>query len=178
MKKDGRLIQNNRFTEEWFIQRGYTKNANGGYDPPKFKSKTFAPETVISDSVSINKPEESVLKIDGLVAGLNGDKGLMRSHWSSTKKQKDLYGMIIKDHINQGKVRKHDGKVSIQYIGYKSVLMDWDNFCSSFKHIGDALVKAEIITDDKPSVVIEFIPQQVKCKRIEQKVLVIIKDYY
>ena len=85
--------------------------------------------------------------------------------------------MIIADHVREKKVRKHEGKVTIQFIGYKSVLMDWDNFCSSFKHIGDALVKSKIIIDDKPSVVIQFIPQQIKCKRVEQKVIVIIKDY-
>jgi len=47
VKKDGRLIQNNRFTEDWFIQRGYTKNAGGGYDPPKFKHKSFEPSSDI-----------------------------------------------------------------------------------------------------------------------------------
>jgi len=77
-----RRAQSFNFSEDFFISKGYTKNESGGYDPPKFKSKTFAPETAISDSFSISKPEESVLKIDGLVAGLNGDKGLMRSHWS------------------------------------------------------------------------------------------------
>lgn len=34
-----------------------------------------------------------------------------------------------------------------------------------------------IIVDDKPSVVIQFIPNQIKCRRDEQKVVIIIKDY-
>ncbi len=172
------MAKKDSFSEDWLLKKGFTPNASGGFDPPKFIHKTdLSQPTKISDNFSLNKPTESVLKIDGLVAGLNGDKGLMRSHWSNTKKQKDLYGMIIKDHLRENKMRKHEGTVSIQYIGYKSVLMDWDNFCSSFKHIGDALVAANISTDDNPSVVIEFIPQQVKCKRVEQKVIVIIKDY-
>lgn len=174
-----------QYTEDWFLSKGYTKNSDGSFQPPKFRNP-FTGETVdkkistpieITPTTTISNPNESVLSIDGLVAGLNGDKGLMRSHWSNTKKQKDLYQMIIADHVRENKVRRHEGKVTIQFIGYKSVLMDWDNFCSSFKHIGDALVKSKIIVDDKPSVVIQFIPQQIKCKRVEQKVIVIIKDY-
>lgn len=193
-----------QYTEDWFLSRGYTKNADGSFQPPNFRNpftepekpkgigqepyllvkKPFYPEfdidrklTELTSTTTISTINESVLSIDGLVAGLNGDKGLMRSHWSNTKRQKELYQMIIADHVREKKVRKHEGKVTIQYIGYKSVLMDWDNFCSSFKHIGDALVKSKIIVDDKPSVVIQFIPQQIKCKRVEQKVIVIIKDY-
>jgi hypothetical protein len=193
-----------QYTEDWFLSKGYTKNADGSFQPPKFRNPLREPEkpngigqepyllvkkplypefdierklTEITSTTTISTINESVLSIDGLVAGLNGDKGLMRSHWSNTKKQKDLYQMIIADHLREKKIRRHEGKVTIQFIGYKSVLMDWDNFCSSFKHIGDALVKSNIIVDDKPSVVIQFIPQQIKCKRVEQKVIVIIKDY-
>jgi len=176
-----------QYTEDWFLSKGYTKNADGSFQPPKFrnpfKEEPRNPDVIqrktylITSDITISTINESVLSIPGLVAGLNGSDGLMRSHWSNTKKQKDLYQMIIADHVREKKVRKHEGKVTIQFIGYKSVLMDWDNFCSSFKHIGDALVKSKIITDDKPSVVIQFIPQQIKCKRVEQKVIVIIKDY-
>lgn len=130
----------------------------------------------VDTTTTINKPNESVLKIDGLVAGLNGDKGLMRAHWSNNKKQKDLYKLIINQHLQEGKIKKHEGQVSIQYIGYKSVLMDWDNFGASFKHIGDSLVKCGILVDDNPKIVTQFIPQQIKCIRAEQKVIVIIKD--
>jgi len=202
----------NQYSEDWFLSRGYTKNSDGSFQPPKFRNPLTQPndtpikiksgkfkdgpdvikndwdslvigemihvtnQTFLDDNTSICKPLDSVLVIDGLIAGLNGDKGLMRSHWSNTKRQKDLYKLIIGDHLRENKVRKHEGKVTIQYIGYKSILMDWDNFCSSFKHIGDALVEKEIIQDDKPSVVTQFIPQQIKCKRDEQKVIIIIKD--
>lgn len=120
--------------------------------------------------------QKSILTIDGIVPGLNGDKGLMRNHWSNIKRIKNIYKEIIRLHLKDGKITKHEGKVNITYIGYKSILMDWDNFCSSFKHIGDSLVKANIITDDKPSIVIKFTPQQIKCKRIEQKIVVIIEN--
>lgn len=42
----------NNFTEEFFLSRGYTKNASGGYDPPKFKHKVFAPE----EEVPVKEP--------------------------------------------------------------------------------------------------------------------------
>jgi hypothetical protein len=54
--------------------------------------------------------------------------------------------------------------------------MDWDNFCSSFKHVGDALVKEGVILDDNPAIVVSFVPEQLKCKRADQKVIVIIED--
>lgn len=195
-----------QYTEYWFLSRGYTSDGKGGFVPPKFRNPLKEPENKelkivagkftkesiapfekykypvnsnikLLDEFELNKPLESVIVIDGLVAGLNGDKGLMRSHWSDTKKKKDLYKFIIGDHLRDNKARKHEGRITIQYIGYKSVLMDWDNFCSSFKHIGDSLVEKKIIKDDKPSIVIQFIPQQIKCKRDEQKVVIIIKDY-
>lgn len=119
----------------------------------------------------------SILVIPGIVQGMNGSKGLMRGHWSGIKKQKELYCTIIAEHLRKKEVREHVGPVVINYIGHKSALMDWDNFCASFKHIGDSLVKMKIIKEDNPKVVIKFIPEQIKCKRQEQKVSVIIKDY-
>jgi hypothetical protein len=37
------------FSEEFFISRGYTKNASGGYDPPPFKHKVFKPGEDVPD---------------------------------------------------------------------------------------------------------------------------------
>ena len=55
--------------------------------------------------------------------------------------------------------------------------MDWDNFCASFKHLGDALVKADVIKDDNPRIVTKFVCDQIKVsKRIEQKIIIKIKD--
>lgn len=119
---------------------------------------------------------ESILVIDGIVDGLNGPKGLMRSHWTTIAKIKNLYALIIHEHLKNGKVVNHPEKVSIEYIGYKSALMDWDNFCASFKHIGDSLVDMGVIIDDKPSIVKRFIVEQIKCKRKEQRVVIVIKD--
>ena len=54
--------------------------------------------------------------------------------------------------------------------------MDWDNFSASFKLIGDALVMAQIIKDDKPEIVTQFLPKQFKCKQKDQHVQIIIED--
>lgn len=111
--------------------------------------------------------------IKGLIPGLNGSQGLIREHHRAAKKRRNLYKVLIRAQTTN----RHKGKVIIKYIGYKSILSDWDNFAASFKHLGDALVSNNIIKDDKPAVVHEFLPEQIKCKRIEQKVVIIIEDY-
>lgn len=109
------------------------------------------------------------------IPGLNGGDGLMREHFHQAKRRKNGYYATI---LGQSKTQeKYKGQVRITYTCYRSVLMDWDNHCASFKHIGDALVDAGVITDDKPAVIVEFRPLQVKCKRIEQRAVIIIENY-
>jgi len=188
-----------RYTEESLKQMGLIQEQDGTWRAPILKQPSFVTpkqikqayngfksridealnkenKTILSNQVTINNIEQSVLVIHGIVAGLNGSKGLMRSHWSNIKKQKTLFCQIIQQHLTEDKVRKHTGQVTIEYIGYKSSFMDWDNFCASFKHIGDSLQKMKIISDDNPKIVTQFIPSQIKCKREEQKVIIIIKD--
>lgn len=111
--------------------------------------------------------------IKGIVHGLNGKHGLIREHYRTAKRKKELYTTMIKAQTKN----KHAGAVIIKYIGYKVVLMDWDNFAASFKHIGDSLVSAGIIVDDKPAIVKEFLPDQIKVrKRDLQRVEIIIED--
>ena len=62
-------------------------------------------------------------------------------------------------------------------IGYKSRLMDWDNFAASFKHLGDALVSTGVILDDKPAIVVRFETVQIKVPRKFQRVVIEITDY-
>lgn len=114
----------------------------------------------------------TVITIKGIVPGLNGKHGLIREHFRNAKKRKNLYTILCREQ----NPNKHPGKVIIHYIGYKSVLMDWDNFSASFKHIGDALVDLGVIVDDKPSIVTQFLPQQIKSKRVDQRVEIIIED--
>lgn len=179
------------WTEKDLLQKGMVRNSDGTYSreiagktytrksPNSLYTKedlTAHSETIINNNIAILPPLASVITIPGIVAGLNGSKGLMRSHWTTIKKQKELYCKIITDHFRENKARKHPGEVTVEYIGYKSILMDWDNFVSSFKHIGDGLRDMGVIVDDKPSIITQFIPAQIKCKRADQKVVIIIKD--
>ena len=84
--------------------------------------------------------------------GLNGDKGLIRQHWTSAKKMKDW----LLHKVLEAELRCHDGQVRITYTRRAKKKMDWDNCMSSFKHVCDALVKAGVIKDDS----IKFIPEQ------------------
>jgi len=115
---------------------------------------------------------KTVIIIKGIIPGLNGEDGLMREHFSKGIKKKKKYQKLIRDQTKN----KHKGQVSITYIGYKSVLMDWDNFAASFKYLGDSLVKTGVIIDDNPKIVRPFRVQQIKCKRIDQRVEIIIED--
>lgn len=109
-----------------------------------------------------------------ITPGLNGPDGLMRQHFHKTKPLKDKLTALI---LSQ-RPRGHcviTAPCRVTYIRHTSTLMDWDNACASFKHIGDALVAAKIIVDDNPTVLAEFIPKQIKCKRKEHKTQIIIE---
>jgi hypothetical protein len=111
--------------------------------------------------------------IEEVVSGLNGNGGLIREHFRNAMKKKDRYTTLVRSQTRN----KHKGKVIITYTRYSITLMDWDNLGASFKHLGDSLVAANIIQDDKPSIVVEFIPKQEKVsKRIEQRVEIVIED--
>jgi hypothetical protein len=115
---------------------------------------------------------KTTIIINGIIDGLNGSSGLMREHWSAAVKKKKKYVKIIKSQTKN----KHAGKVVIYYIGYKAVLMDWDNFGASFKHIGDSLVKCGVIVDDSPKYVRPFKMEQITVPRKDQRVEIIIED--
>jgi Holliday junction resolvase RusA-like endonuclease len=104
------------------------------------------------------------------IPGLNGDDGLLREHWSKRDKRKEF----IKNEIVAQKPNKHPGQVKLQFIGYSSHLMDWDNHCSRLKICGDAMKDLGIITDDSPKYIVEFVPTQVKVKTKEEERIEII----
>lgn len=108
--------------------------------------------------------------INGIIPGLNGSNGLMQKHWTKNKNIKEGYISLI----GQQKTISFDCPVEIHYTGYKTKFMDWDNFCASFKHLGDGLAACGIIKDDSPETIKHFIPHQVKCKRKDQRVEILI----
>jgi len=116
----------------------------------------------------------SIFKLTCKVPGLNGDDGLIREHYRSAIARKDMYYILL---LSQ-KQPKLKGSVKVIYTRYTTRLMDWDNHCASFKHLGDSLVKIGIIEDDNPNVIKEFIPKQVKVKTKKEEMITIeIKEF-
>ena len=111
----------------------------------------------------------AIFKLYCKVPGLNGSEGLIREHFMNAKKRKDKY-LILFLQQNQPKIK---GKVKITYTRFTTRLMDWDNHCASFKHLGDALVKLGTIEDDNPKIVVIFDPKQVKVKTKKEEVIII-----
>ena len=100
---------------------------------------------------------------------------LLRKHWSFRDKLKTNLSWKIKQQARS----KHSGKVRITFYRFACQLQDWDNHCSSFKVCGDALTACGVISDDNPSIVVEFIPKQERVKkREEEKIVVKIEDIF
>jgi Holliday junction resolvase RusA-like endonuclease len=100
--------------------------------------------------------------LSGLTKGMNGSKGVMQMHWAKAAKEKKMWV----SRIENLKPPCLTGQVKITFTKHCSRLMDWDNFYSSFKFIGDALVKAKVIEDDSPLIIVELIGKQ---KKVQQK---------
>lgn len=112
--------------------------------------------------------------LDFLTPGLNGTDGLIRQHFSQAGKMKKKLLVTLLSQRRAG-LRPISTPVRVTYTRYTARFMDWDNACASFKHIGDAMQAAGIITDDSPKVIAEFIPRQVKCKVKEQRTEILIE---
>lgn len=98
---------------------------------------------------------------------LNGDKGLLRIHWSKRGKIKEKFQWLIKDQ----KFPKIKGQVTVKIINYALQLMDWDNLAGRFKIIGDALVANKMLEDDSPEFIIDFTMAQVRVhKKVEVRI--------
>lgn len=115
-----------------------------------------------------------ILHLDFLTPGLNGSDGLIRQHFGAAAKMKLRIRLLFRSQIKPP-FAAIKVPVRITYIRYTSSLMDWDNACASFKHIGDALQEAGILSDDSPKIVAVFDPKQEKVKRTEQRTEIIIE---
>lgn len=98
---------------------------------------------------------------------------LLREHWSNRKKRVNALQWLIRQQTDV----KYLGKVQITYTRFACKLQDHDNNASSFKLLGDALTAQQVIVDDNPNVIVEFIPKQEQVfKKHEQKITVLIKE--
>ncbi len=112
------------------------------------------------------------IHIPYLTPGLNGSDGLMRQHFRQAAKLKERLTWEVRQQRRGPTITQ---PVRVTYTRYAAVLMDWDNACASFKHIGDALTAAGVLSDDSPKIIAEFLPRQVKCKRAEQRTEILIE---
>lgn len=110
----------------------------------------------------------------GIVAGNNGANGLIRMHWTKKRKLSNIYFYTVREATKN----RHEGKVSVELVRYSCrPPMDYDNLVSTGKLLIDAIVKANVISEDNPEVIVERRYSQLKCKRIEQRTVITIKDY-
>lgn len=109
------------------------------------------------------------LEFDFVTPGLNGSNGLIaENRWKKKERQTSIKWAVISKNP-----KKHKGQVVITYTRASVNQMDWDNLSASFKHWGDSLVKAGVIEDDKPSIVVEFKPRWAKAKNHKSSYTVI-----
>ena len=119
-------------------------------------------------------PVRYLFSLPFLTDGLNGKDGLIRGHFAAAAKMKDKIAWILRAQKPQG-MKPINHPVKVTYTRYTAHLMDWDNACASFKHIGDALQMAGILADDSPAVIAVFLPVQVKCKMAERRTEILIE---
>lgn len=97
--------------------------------------------------------EPIVLEFDEFPPSLNSGDGFVRSNRWALANQRDLWILRIKTAVSGEPARAPIESCVIIYSSYKVRLSDRDNLQASFKFIGDALVKSEILKNDDPSVI-------------------------
>lgn len=182
-----------RFTEEDLKRKGFFETAPGRWMSIGRETKEIPHDTKITLIKSKPKtgrpnlniiPEElqdthtllpelngSRITLQGLTAGLNAKGGLMKQHWQ--KGGKDKAGLTLRLKVLHC-MSFGDGPVTIDFIRHTSMFMDEDNLASSFKKIGDSLVRAGILSDDNPKILTKLNCSQVKCRRKETYMEIII----
>lgn len=100
---------------------------------------------------------------------MNGSDGLIREHFRARKIRVEKLQFEIMAQTRN----RHPGKVHVIFTRYTCQPMDWDNHCASFKNVGDALVNAGVIKDDKPEIIVVFEPKQEKVKKRDEETVVL-----
>lgn len=100
---------------------------------------------------------------------------LLRKHWTVISREGKKWNTIVYLVASQFRPKKPFPKVALTLTRFSTREPDRDGLAGSFKYVVDGLVKAGIIVDDKPSIVVEcgYFWQQAKQK--EQRIEVIVK---
>ena len=86
---------------------------------------------------------------------------MLRGHWRQRKPLQERWNALVLHAALCKNVPRPMGRVRLTWTRrYCGVPMDWDNACSSFKVVGDALVRAGVLQHDGPDVIVEFVPKQ------------------
>jgi hypothetical protein len=107
------------------------------------------------------------------VSSLNGQGGMLRAHWSKKAKIIKTYQWVFLAQTSN----RHPGQVrlSVTRLSLKPT-MDYDNLVGCYKHYLDAIVKAGIIQDDGPKIIIESRYEQLKAtSKQDQQTLIVIE---
>lgn len=113
------------------------------------------------------------LTFPGNLPGNNGPKGILRMHWAKKRKFIQRLFYLVKSMTKN----KHAGPVGFKLIRYSTGrLMDMDNLVSTGKFPTDTIVMAGVIIDDKPEIIQKREYEQIKCKKGEQRTVIIITD--
>lgn len=113
--------------------------------------------------------EKQTIEIDILPPGLNGDQGLIRLSKYGYKKVRGQFMWLVK----AANPKKMEGQVRITFERHETNPMDWDNHCASFKIIGDCLERLNVIDDDSPDTIVEFIPKKKRVHSYAERKIVI-----
>lgn len=95
---------------------------------------------------------------------------LLRKHWAVISQEAKKWHILVHYHTLKQKPAKPHQKVKAEMTRFSTQEPDRDGLSGSFKYVMDGLVKAGIMVDDKPSVVVECIYKWEKSKLADQRI--------
>jgi hypothetical protein len=108
------------------------------------------------------------------VPSLNGQGGMLRAHWSKKAKIIKTYQWVFRAQT----LNSHPCQVKMTVTRLSlNPTMDYDNLVGCYKHYVDAIVKAGIILDDGPKIIVESRYEQLKAgSKKEQQTIIVIES--
>lgn len=104
---------------------------------------------------------------------------LLRRHYWFVKNEKDKWHALVFNAVDRewyGKKIKPFEKANILFERHSTREPDWDGLVSGFKFVTDGLVKAGVLIDDKPSVILDARYKWHKAKKDRQGIRVFIEE--
>lgn len=100
---------------------------------------------------------------------------MLRQHWSARSREREYFNQLFRYYL-YGKAAPEPCEIIVTWRVMR--LMDEDNAKARFKLLGDALVKAGILSDDNPDVIKSLVVKQERVKhRAEQGFDLEVREY-